>query len=79
MTISPATIGRIIIFMIDSKGRYEIIAGKQGVSGNLDGSLEEATFDRPNGIVASKDGKTLYVAQQGEEGAIRVITGFNNN
>lgn len=65
-----------VIFMIDVEGNAEIIAGKQGASGDKDGDGNQARFDRPLGIVASEDGQTLYVAQQGGAGVIRVITGF---
>lgn len=65
-----------LIFKIDSSGQYEIIAGVQFQAGVQDGNGNIATFNRPIGIVASPDGKTLYVAQNGGSGAIRMITGF---
>lgn len=65
-----------VVFMIDGDGQSEIIAGKQGETGNKDGDGNQARFERPIGIVAADDGRTLYVAQQGGAGAIRVITGF---
>ncbi|MBV1922532.1 MAG: hypothetical protein KUG68_00735, partial [Flavobacteriaceae bacterium] len=64
------------VYQIDSVGNAERIAGIPGVSGTTDGDGNTATFNRPIGIVASEDGKTLYVAQNGGDGAIRVLTGF---
>lgn len=65
-----------LIFKIDTNGQHEIIAGIQSKVGVKDGNGNVATFNRPIGIAASPDGKTLYVGQNGGSGAIRVITGF---
>lgn len=65
-----------VIYMIDDDGNYEIIAGKEGVSGSLDGCGDVATFTKPNAITATADGSTLYVSGGGQ---IRVITGFREN
>jgi hypothetical protein len=64
------------IYKIDINGAFERIAGIPGVAGSMDGNGDEARFNKPNGIVTSSDGKTLYVAQAGSGGAIRVITGY---
>lgn len=65
-----------VIFKIDLKGNYEKIAGTKGVAGISDGKGDEATFDKPNGMVTSSDGKTLFVAQQGNKSGIRKIIGY---
>ncbi|WP_430411832.1 hypothetical protein [Kordia sp.] len=65
-----------VIFKINMQGVATIIAGKKGVAGSVNGNGDVATFNTPNGIVTSTDGNTLYVAQHGGSGAIRVITGF---
>ncbi len=65
-----------VIYMIDEKGNYKKIAGTEGVSGKADGTGDVATFDKPNGMVTSADGKTLFVAQQGNHFGIRKITGY---
>ena len=65
-----------VIYKIDMQGVAEIIAGIEGVAGSVNGNGDVATFNTPNGIAVSADGNTLYVAQQGGSGAIRVITGF---
>ncbi len=64
-----------VIYMIDGNGKFEIIAGVKGKSGSTDGNGDKATLTKPNAIVASSDGKTLYVAAGGD---IRVITGFRD-
>lgn len=68
-------IGEHVVYKIDAQGNAEIIAGIKGVSGNLDGNGDDAQLRAPNGIAASADGTTLYVAQGGQ-GGIRMITGF---
>lgn len=67
------------IFMIDMNGSVEVIAGQRGVTGTRNGSGDVATFHNPIGIVASSDGNTLFVAQNGGSGAIRMITGFRTD
>ncbi len=70
------TITDQLIFKINLNGAYEVIAGIQSQAGVQDGSGNVATFNRPIGIVATPNGETLYVAQNGGSGAIRMITGF---
>ena len=65
-----------LLFKIDMNGSYEIIAGIQHQTGVQDGNGNTATFHNPIGIAISADGETLYVAQNGGSGAIRMITGF---
>jgi sugar lactone lactonase YvrE len=48
------------------------IAGTAGTAGSTDATGTSALFDQPNGIIASPDGKTLYVADYGNS-TIRAI------
>ncbi|MBQ4818955.1 SMP-30/gluconolactonase/LRE family protein [Aquimarina sp. MMG016] len=50
---------------------FEVFAGS--ILGNNDGDLSEATFNFPNGIVASRDQKTLYVSDAGTNN-LRIIS-----
>ncbi|CAN0571293.1 unnamed protein product, partial [Laminaria digitata] len=58
------------IWRIDAQGQAEVFAGT-GVRGSQDGAGLSATFNAPNGIAASADGRTLYVQQL--LGGLRVI------
>ena len=51
------------IYQVDRQGQVSLLAG----DGNFDyddGAPEEASFNRPNGIGISPDGRTLYVSQR---------------
>ncbi len=48
------------IFEVTLDGEVSVLAGT-GIDGNLDGTAEEASFSRPNGIGVSNDGRFLYV------------------
>lgn len=50
---------------------FEVFAGS--ALGNTDGDISEATFNFPNGIVASRDQKTLYISDAGTSN-LRIIT-----
>lgn len=63
------------IYRVDLEGKSDVIAGS-GIEGHVDGTGDVAQFSTPIGIVASDDGKTLYVAEGG--GFIRVITNFRD-
>ena len=52
------------IARIDFNGTVTILSG-QSIPGQEDGSLEQATFSNPNGIVADAMNTTLYVADWG--------------
>ena len=54
-------------------GLYSLMGGS--VAGNLDGPLSTATFNGPNGILASVTGDTLYVSDYNTE-RVRIITGL---
>jgi len=65
-----------VIFIIDSQGQATIIAGLIGEPGSTDGHGGIAKFSTPLGLIATANGDSLYVAQNGGEGAIRLITEF---
>ena len=48
------------------EGEVELVAGS-GEQGGVDGSLAEASFCFPNDIVASPDGRVLYVNEVGDD------------
>ncbi|KAA3648902.1 MAG: T9SS C-terminal target domain-containing protein [Bacteroidetes bacterium] len=52
-----------------------ILAGS--IQGNIDGNLQTARFNNPNGIFASKGGDSLLVSDF-NSGNIRLISGLNN-
>ncbi len=66
-------IGEHKIYKINprKKDGLEIFAGS--VQGNVDGDISEATFNYPNGILASKDQKTLYISDAGTSN-LRIIS-----
>ncbi len=55
----------------------EIYAGS--TPGNLDGDISVATFRYPSGIVATKNGKDLYISEYTLAGNIRKISGVKNH
>lgn len=71
------SIGDNTVLMIDSDGVSEIIAGLQGIEGQTDGNGDVATLTSPNAIVASEDGRTLYIVSG--EGSVRKIEGFRED
>ena len=56
-----ATIGAGEIYHLAPSGETTRIAGKAFAFSNADGSAEDATFNKPNGIAASITGDTLYI------------------
>jgi len=56
-----ATIGSGEIYKIAMDSKVELIAGKAFAFTNIDGTGDEATFSKPNGIATSITGDTLYV------------------
>ena len=54
-------------------GQVTTYAGKKGVQGNSDGSLDEALFDDPTGIAISEDG-VIYVSEKDNHGIRRIAT-----
>ncbi len=64
-----------LILRISMDGVADTLAG-DGIAGVIDGLGETARFNRPNGITASPDGDTLFVAQANH---IRMITGVRTD
>jgi sugar lactone lactonase YvrE len=46
---------------VDLSGNFQLIAGTKSVTGSQDGEALQATFNRPNSIDISADGKTIYI------------------
>lgn len=69
-TFNQHKIYKIIPNAIDSVVLYSGIT-----QGSLDGAITVATFNRPNGILASLSGDTIYISDYGT-GNIRMITGI---
>jgi len=65
-------IGEHKIYKINpnKENEFEVFAGS--ALGSQDGDVSEATFNFPNGILASRDGKTLYVSDAGTSN-LRII------
>ncbi len=59
------------LFRTDLQGNYEVFLGS--TVGSADGDASVAKFNRPNGIVASPNGDTLYVSDYGTSN-IRMVT-----
>ncbi len=57
---------------VSADGTVSTFAGSPGLSGNDDGTGDNARFNTPNGVAVDADG-TLYVADSGNH-AIRMIT-----
>ncbi|MBI1227011.1 MAG: T9SS type A sorting domain-containing protein [Bacteroidetes bacterium] len=64
------------LFRTDLQGNYEIYLGS--TAGSVDGDANVAKFNRPNGIVASPNGDTLYVSDYTTSN-IRMITNLEGN
>lgn len=62
--LAIAGIGNHRIFIATFDGRIETVIGS-GKPGSADGSLETATFRRPQGLVYTPDGSSLIVADFG--------------
>ncbi|MEQ9309123.1 MAG: T9SS type A sorting domain-containing protein [Balneolaceae bacterium] len=77
-TIYGAAFQRNKIYKISiNSGEQSVLAGT-GVAGSKDGSLSEATFNAPNGIIGSHSGDTLYISDF-ETRSLRMITGLIPN
>jgi sugar lactone lactonase YvrE len=62
------------IYIADfARKEVRLLAGRPGVSGKADGRGREALFRRPTGIVVSQDGRSLRVADTGNN-RVRLIT-----
>jgi streptogramin lyase len=69
-TFNQHKIYKIVPSAIDSVVLYTGL-----VKGSTDGSLSQARFDQPNGILATPSGDTIYISDFGT-GRIRMITGI---
>lgn len=69
-TFNQHKIYKVVPSAIDSVVLYTGL-----VKGSIDGSLSQARFDQPNGILATPSGDTIYVSDFGT-GRIRMITGI---
>jgi hypothetical protein len=63
------------IYRAPTSGTGKTVFAGTGVAGSLDGDVSTATFNGPNGLVASPDGYTLYVTDFNTR-SVRVITGL---
>lgn len=70
---SDHTIYRIYIESVDNVVAY---AGN-GIAGSDDGELDVATFNAPNGLVASLGGDSLFISDYAT-GSIRILSEFEN-
>ena len=61
------------IFRVTLDGEVEEFAGT-GDAAVVDGPVEEASFNGPNGITADKYNKALYISEFGGTGAVRKIS-----
>lgn len=59
------------IYRIDLDGNVELFLGSS--VGSIDGNADVAKFNRPNGILASPTGDSLYVSDYGSK-SVRLIT-----
>lgn len=64
------------IIRIAKNGSGQITFAGTGVKGTVDGYIEFAQFDTPNGITASVTGDTLYISESFSK-SLRIITGLN--
>ncbi len=71
-SIFATAIGENAIYRVSMDGEATLFAGN-GIQATVDGSLDEASFNVPNGITADPFRKVLYVTEGGTEGALRVI------
>ena len=69
-SIYATAAGENVIYKVTFTGEASIFAGS-GASSTMDGSLLEASFNTPNGIVGDANNNVLYVTEVG--GALRLI------
>ncbi|MEL6611278.1 MAG: T9SS type A sorting domain-containing protein [Bacteroidota bacterium] len=60
------------VYEISLDGTVTVLAGT-GTRATLDGPGDTAQFNRPNGIVATANGDTLYVSQAGDRALRRIV------
>ncbi len=71
-SIFATGIGINKIFRISKSGKYEVFAGT-GEAASVDGLLNEASFNAPNGISSDPYHKALYISEFGGTSAVRKI------
>ncbi|MGB3150105.1 MAG: hypothetical protein WBB27_05530, partial [Maribacter sp.] len=71
-SIFATAVGEHVIYRVSMSGEATIFAGN-GNQETMDGSLEEASFNTPNGITADSFRKRIYVSEGAGDGALRVI------
>jgi len=64
------------IYKVPVDGSGATVFAGSGVAGQVNGDLTVASFNGPNGIVASPDGNTLYISEYNSR-SIRVISDLN--
>ena len=64
-------IGTHKIYRVSLDGELSEFAGN-GIAASIDGDLETASFDRPNGIAFSPDGQYLYISDLDTESIRRI-------
>lgn len=64
------------IYRLKTDGSEQIAYAGTGTVGTKDGDIDEATFNQPNGIVASATGDTLFISDHISR-SLRMIIGVN--
>lgn len=64
------------IYRMDTSGAREYVAGT-AMAGNLNGPAATARFNRPNGIIFSAGGDSLFITDYGAK-SMRVLTGLDS-
>lgn len=63
-----------VVYAVTPDGDVSVLAGT-GALDTIDGPGETAAFNRPNGIVATASGDTLYVSEAGSGAVRRIVIG----
>ncbi|MBX2992673.1 MAG: T9SS type A sorting domain-containing protein [Bacteroidetes bacterium] len=65
------------IYKVPLNGSGAVVFAGTGVAGNADGPVATATFNNPNGIVATAGGDTIYISDYTSR-SLRMIVGVNS-
>jgi sugar lactone lactonase YvrE len=68
--LSENDIHRVVVMNL--QGEWEVYAGS-GTSGNGNGPAASASFDRPNGVAISNDGRSVLIAEQAQLSLRRIF------
>ncbi|QLG44858.1 NHL repeat-containing protein [Costertonia aggregata] len=71
-SVFATAISEHVIYKVSMSGEVTVFAGN-GTQETVDGSLEGASFNGPNGIAADPIRKRIYISENSGEGALRVI------